>query len=186
MDDQTGARPGGGVSDRRWFSLRAGASNWLWLGVAVMVLDQWTKALIIDRFEEFDRVVLLPVLELMRLHNEGAAFSFLSNAGGWQRWMFIGLGVAVSAGILVWLRRLPAKGQALLAAGLSLILGGALGNVIDRVVFGYVIDFIRVHYEEHYFPAFNVADSAISVGAALIILDNLLELDRARAAKKKQ
>jgi signal peptidase II len=86
----------------------------------------------------------------------------------------------------VWLRRLPATGQALLAAGLSLILGGALGNVIDRVVFGYVIDFIRVHYEEHYFPAFNVADSAISVGAALIILDNLLELDRARAAKKKQ
>jgi signal peptidase II len=151
-----------------------------------MVLDQWTKALIIDRFDEFDRVVLLPVLDLMRLHNEGAAFSFLSDAGGWQRWMFIGLGVAVSAGILVWLRRLPAKGQSLLAAGLSLILGGALGNVIDRVVFGYVIDFIRVHYEEHYFPAFNVADSAISVGAALIILDNLLELDRARAAKKKQ
>jgi signal peptidase II len=100
--------------------------------------------------------------------------------------MFIGLGVAVSAGILVWLRRLPAKGQSLLAAGLSLILGGALGNVIDRVVFGHVIDFIRVHYEEHYFPAFNVADSAISVGAALIILDNLLELDRARAAKKKK
>ena len=83
----------------------------------------------------------------------------------------------------MWLRRLPAKGQALLAAGLSLILGGALGNVIDRVLLGYVIDFIRVHYEEHYFPAFNVADSAITIGAALIILDNLLELDRARAKK---
>jgi signal peptidase II len=94
--------------------------------------------------------------------------------------VFIGLGVAVSGGILIWLRRLPAKGQSLLAAGLSLILGGALGNVIDRVLFGYVIDFIRVHYEDYYFPAFNVADSAISVGAALIILDNLLELDRAR------
>jgi signal peptidase II len=168
---------------RRWFSLQAGASNWLWLGVAVMLLDQWTKALVVERFEEFDRVVLLPVLELMRLHNEGAAFSFLSGAGGWQRWVFIGLGVAVSAGILVWLRRLPAKGQWLLAAGLSLILGGALGNVIDRVLHGYVIDFIRVHWEEHYFPAFNVADTAISIGAALIILDNLLDLDRSRAKK---
>ena len=168
---------------RRWFSLQSGASNWLWLGAFVMVLDQWTKAWIVDRFDEFDQVVLLPVLEIMRLHNEGAAFSFLSSAGGWQRWVFIGLGVAVSAGILIWLRRLPAKGQSLLAAGLSLILGGALGNVIDRVLHGHVIDFIRVHWNEHYFPAFNVADSAISIGAALIILDNLLELDRARAKK---
>jgi signal peptidase II len=124
----------------------------------------------------------LPVLDIMRLHNEGAAFSFLSAAGGWQRWVFIGLGVVVSAGILIWLRRLP-KGQSLLAAGLSLILGGALGNVIDRVLLGHVIDFIRVHYEDHYFPAFNVADTAISIGAALIILDNLLELDRTRAKK---
>jgi signal peptidase II len=105
----------------------------------------------------------------------------LSDAGGWQRWVFIGLAVAVSGAILVWLRRLPAKGQALLASGLSLILGGALGNVIDRVLHGYVIDFIRVHYEEHYFPAFNVADSAISIGAALIVLDTLLDLDRKRA-----
>ena len=167
----------------RWFSLQAGASNWLWLGVSVMALDQWTKAWIVERFDEFDRVVLLPVLEIMRLHNEGAAFSFLSTAGGWQRWVFIGLGVAVSAGILAWLRRLPAKGQSLLAAGLSLIVGGALGNVIDRVLHGHVIDFIRVHWNDHYFPAFNVDDSAISVGAALIILDNLLELDRARAKK---
>jgi signal peptidase II len=168
---------------RRWFSLQSGASNWLWLGVAVMVLDQWTKAIVVERFDEFQQVVLLPVLDLMRLHNEGAAFSFLSGAGGWQRWVFIGLGVAVSTGILIWLRRLPAKGQSLLAAGLSLILGGALGNVIDRVLHGHVIDFIRVHWNDHYFPAFNVADSAISIGAALIILDNLLELDRARAKK---
>ena len=168
---------------RRWFSLQSGASNWLWLGVAVMVLDQWTKAIVVERFDEFQQVVLLPVLELMRLHTEGAAFSFLSGAGGWQRWVFIGLGVAVSTGILIWLRRLPAKGQSLLAAGLSLILGGALGNVIDRVLHGHVIDFIRVHWNDHYFPAFNVADSAISIGAALIILDNLLELDRTRAKK---
>jgi signal peptidase II len=172
------------MTERRWLSMNAGASNWLWLGVAVMALDQWTKWLIAERFDEFDEYVVLPVLDIMRLHNTGAAFSFLSDADGWQRWVFIGLGVAVSAGILVWLRRLPAKGQALLASGLSLILGGALGNVIDRVLHGHVIDFIRVHYQEHYFPAFNVADSAITIGAALIILDNLLELDRARAKKK--
>jgi signal peptidase II len=172
------------MTERRWLSMNAGASNWLWLGVAVMVLDQWTKWLILERFDEFEEYVVLPVLDIMRLHNTGAAFSFLSDADGWQRWVFIGLGVAVSAGILVWLRRLPAKGQALLASGLSLILGGALGNVIDRVLHGHVIDFIRVHYEEHYFPAFNVADSAITIGAVLIVLDNLLELDRARAKKK--
>jgi signal peptidase II len=172
------------MTNRRWFGLNAGASNWLWLGVTVIVLDQWTKWLVVQRFEEFERLVLFPVLELMRLHNEGAAFSFLSDAGGWQRWVFSGLAVAVSTGILIWLRRLPAKGQGLLAAGLSLILGGALGNVIDRVLHGHVIDFIRVHWEEHYFPAFNVADSAITVGAVLIVLDNLLELDRARAKKK--
>jgi signal peptidase II len=173
------------MSERRWFGLRAGASNWLWLSVIVMALDQWTKTLVTERFEEFERLVLLPFLEFMRLHNEGAAFSFLSNASGWQRWLFVALGVGVSAGILIWLRRLPAKGQALLAAGLSLILGGALGNVIDRVLWGHVIDFIRVHYEQHYFPAFNVADSAISVGAALVILDNLLELDRERGKRKR-
>lgn len=172
------------MTERRWFGLQAGASNWLWLAVGVIALDQWTKSLIVDRFEEFDRIVLLPVLEIMRLHNEGAAFSFLSTAGGWQRWLFVGLGVLVSGAILVWLRRLPPKGQGLLAAGLSLILGGALGNVIDRALLGHVIDFIRVHYAEHYFPAFNVADSAITIGAALVILDNLLELDRARAKKR--
>ena len=173
------------MTQRRWFSLNAGASNWLWLAVAVMVLDQWTKALIVDWLDEEGAWhVVLPMLELRRLHNEGAAFSFLSDAGGWQRWVFVGLGVAVSAGILVWLRRLPPKGQTLLAAGLCLILGGALGNVIDRVLLGYVIDFIRVHWGEHAFPAFNVADSAITIGAALIVLDNLLELDRVRGQKR--
>ncbi len=170
------------MTQRRWFALRAGASNWLWLAVVTMLLDQWTKYLVMDRLEEFERIVLLPMLEFMRLHNEGAAFSFLSDASGWQRWLFIGLGVLVSAGILVWVRRLPAKGQNLLAAGLSLILGGALGNVIDRVLWGHVVDFIRVHYEEHYFPAFNVADSAITVGAVLLIVEGFVNDEkRARA-----
>jgi signal peptidase II len=144
----------------------------------VIGLDQWTKRLIVLRFDEFDRLPLLPVLEFMRLHNEGAAFSFLDDAGGWQRWLFIGLGIGVSLLILFWLRQLPRRGQGLLAAGLALVLGGALGNVIDRVLHGYVIDFIRVFYGEWDFPAFNVADTAITIGAALLILENLLDWGR--------
>jgi signal peptidase II len=153
---------------------RFGALRWLVVTAIVIGLDQWTKLLIIENFAEFDSVVLLPVLEFMRLHNEGAAFSFLAGASGWQRWLFIVLGIGVSIGIAVWLYKLPARGQSLLAAALSLVMGGALGNVIDRVRFGYVVDFIRVHYEQWYFPAFNIADSAITVGAALLILDSLL------------
>lgn len=166
------------MSNRRWFGLDAGASNWLWLSMLVIGLDQWTKRLIVVRFDEFDRLPLLPVLEFMRLHNEGAAFSFLDDAGGWQRWLFIGLGIGVSLLILFWLRQLPRRGQGLLAAGLALVLGGALGNVIDRVLHGYVIDFIRVFYGEWDFPAFNVADTAITIGAALLILENLLDWGR--------
>lgn len=137
--------------------------------------------MIIARFEEFERLVLLPVLEFMRLHNEGAAFSFLDSASGWQRWFFIALGVSVSIGIVVWLRRLPGRGQLLLASGLALVLGGALGNVIDRVLYGHVIDFIRVHWQDAYFPAFNVADSAITIGAGLLIIETLLEWGREKA-----
>lgn len=173
------------MSARHWFGLSAGASNWLWLAVAVIALDQYTKFLILERFDEFEELVLLPVLDIMRLHNEGAAFSFLSDASGWQRWFFIALGLTVSVGILVWLRRLAPKGQHLLAAGLALVMGGALGNVIDRVLWGYVVDFIRVHYGDAYFPAFNVADSAITCGAALLILDNVLEYGRERDARKQ-
>jgi len=176
------------VTERRWFGLRAGASNWLWISLAVIALDQWTKYLITDNFELYGGFTLLPIVDVIRLHNEGAAFSFLAGASGWQRWMFTGLGVAVSAAILVWLRRVPSSGRNLLAAGLALVLGGALGNVIDRVLWGHVIDFIRVHYDpwRFDFPAFNVADSAITVGAALLILDNLLDLGRAaKKAKSK-
>ena len=153
---------------------RFGALRWLAVAAIVVGLDQWTKLLILSNFAEFDSIVLLPVLEFMRLHNEGAAFSFLAGASGWQRWLFIVLGIAVSIGITVWLYKLPSRGQSLLAAALSLVMGGAIGNVIDRARFGYVIDFIRVHYEQWYFPAFNVADSAITVGAGLLILDSLL------------
>ena len=166
------------VTNQSWFSRDAGASGWLWLALGIIIIDQWTKSLIVSNFDEFDSVTLLPVLDFMRLHNTGAAFSFLSDASGWQRWMFTGLGIVVSAGIFVWLRRLPARGQTLLAASLALIMGGALGNVIDRVLWGHVIDFIRVHYQQWYFPAFNVADSAITVGAALLILDSLIHRDQ--------
>ncbi len=152
-----------------------GASHWLWLTLLIVVADQWTKRLVTDHLEEFEAVVLLPVLDFMRLHNEGAAFSMLSDASGWQRWFFSVLAIGVSVGILIWLRRLPARGKSLLAAGLCLVMGGAIGNVIDRIRLGHVIDFIRVHYAEWYFPAFNVADSAITIGAGLLILDMILQ-----------
>jgi len=149
-----------------------GATRWLWLAAAVIVADQLSKWWVVNGFELYQRVELLSWLGLTRLHNTGAAFSFLADAGGWQRWFFIGLGVVVSGGVLVWLRSLPRSGQAILACGLALIVGGALGNVIDRVVYGYVVDFISVHYQrDWFFPAFNIADSAISVGAFFLILD---------------
>ena len=148
---------------------------WLWLTLFVVAADQWTKRLVVDNLNEFDSVVLLPVLEFMRLHNTGAAFSFLSDASGWQRWFFIALAICVSLGIFVWLWRLPARGKNLLAAGLCLVMGGALGNVIDRMLLGHVVDFVRVHYQAWYFPAFNLADSAITIGAGLLILDTFLQ-----------
>jgi signal peptidase II len=162
----------------RWLALNAGASNWLWLSLLVLAIDQWTKTLILDHMEEFQEHVLLPVLDIVRWHNEGAAWSLLENAGGWQRWFFITLGLCVSLGILYWLRRLPASGQGRVAAGVALIMGGALGNVIDRVRLGYVVDFIKVHYGDWVFPAFNAADSAITIGAALLILDSVIDYGR--------
>jgi len=152
-----------------------GASQWLWLSLLIIVADQASKWWIRTRFDLYERIEILPWLDITRLHNTGAAFSFLSDAGGWQRWMFIGLALVVTLFIMIWLRRLPRTGQTLLAIALALIVGGALGNVIDRAMLGYVVDFISVHRGTWYFPAFNVADSAISVGAALLILEALLD-----------
>lgn len=171
---------------RRWLGADAGPPNWLWLTLAVIALDQWTKHMILERFREFDVVTVLPVLDIVRLHNRGAAFSFLDDASGWQHWLFIGLGIGVSIGILIWLRRLPRRGHGLTAAGLALVMGGALGNVIDRVLWGYVVDFIHVHYGDWYFPAFNVADSSITIGAGLLILDSVLDGWRTRAGTRGQ
>jgi signal peptidase II len=153
-------------------------ASWLLLSTLVILADQASKAFIAGHYLEFEFTRILPVLDITCMHNVGAAFSFLASASGWQRWLFIGLAGVVSVGITFWLVRLPRGTHALLAAGLALVLGGALGNVIDRIRLGYVIDFIHFHWERAYFPAFNVADSAITVGAACLLLDALFEAKR--------
>ena len=153
---------------------RTHPAAWMWLSLAVIALDQVTKFLVSRFLELYERVEVLPVLDFTLLHNTGAAFSMLAGAGGWQRWFFIILGSAVSLMLVTWLWRSP-RGEKLLPLALALILGGALGNVVDRVLHGYVIDFIHAHWGSSYFPAFNVADSAITVGAALLIVDAFRE-----------
>ena len=153
---------------------RGRAGKWLILSAVVVLLDQITKSYITSHYGEFEFTTVLPVLDITRMHNVGAAFSFLAGASGWQRWLFIVLAIAVSVAIVVWLLRMPPS-KVLLSAGLSLVLGGAIGNVIDRIRLGHVIDFIHFHWDRAYFPAFNVADSAITVGAACLLLDALFE-----------
>lgn len=151
-----------------------GSLVYLWLAGAVVLLDQWTKALIQERLRLFQTVVLLPVLEITRVTNRGAAFSFLNDASGWQRWLFATLAIVVSVALMVWLRRIDRRSR-LLAGGVALILGGAVGNLIDRLRIGEVVDFITAHWGPHYFPSFNVADSAITIGAVLLLLDAATE-----------
>ena len=151
---------------------------WLLLSALVVLVDQLSKLYITSHFGEFEFTAVLPVLDITRMHNVGAAFSFLANASGWQRWVFIGLALSVSLAIVVWLVRMPRGTSAWLAGGLALVLGGALGNVIDRIRLGHVIDFIHFHWDRAYFPAFNVADSAITVGAACLLLDALFDSKR--------
>jgi signal peptidase II len=163
-------------------TLPAAASGWRWLplSVAVIVADRIVKLWIAHHFAPLERVHVLKVLDIILTYNTGAAFSFLADASGWQRWMFILLALGVSAGLIVWMRRLDARIHGLLACGLALIVGGALGNMIDRLATGRVVDFIHVHWGAHYFPAFNIADSAITIGAALLLLDAWGESRRAR------
>jgi len=149
--------------------------RWLWISLLVIVVDQLSKLWIERTMSLGDSFVVLPILDIVRAHNTGAAFSFLADAGGWQRWAFTLLAVGVSIALVFWMRKLALATQGLLAFGLTLILGGAIGNVIDRVEHGYVVDFVHAHWGPHYFPAFNVADAAISIGAVLVILDSLLE-----------
>lgn len=160
---------------RRQLMSGSNALPLLWLSLFVLVLDQATKLWIVAVFRLYERLPVVPVLEITRLHNTGAAFSFLAEAGGWQRWFFVGLATVASVGITAWLRQIDPRQQPLVAVGLAAILGGALGNVTDRLLHGHVVDFIHFHWGEHWFPAFNVADIAITTGAGLLILDAWLE-----------
>lgn len=146
--------------------------HWLWITLVVLVLDQWTKGWAEAALRMYQPVEVLPFFNLTLAYNEGAAFSFLAGAGGWQRWFFAGIALIASVVILVWLVR--GRDTRMVAAALALILGGALGNLWDRLALGHVVDFLDFHWAGYHFPAFNIADSAITVGAALIILDMLL------------
>ena len=161
-------------------SSSGGPSLWLWLGLAllVVVLDQLSKTLILGSFQLNDSRALTSWFNLVRVHNTGAAFSFLAGASGWQRWFFVGLGTVASAFIVWMLKKHP--GQKLFCFAVTMIMGGAIGNVVDRLLHGYVVDFIQVHYGGWYFPAFNLADSAITLGAICLILDELLRVRRGR------
>ena len=143
-----------------------------WLSGSVIALDQITKFLAETLLTFHQPVPVLPSFNLLLTYNTGAAFSFLADAGGWQRWFFLGLGLLVSIGLIVWLRRLKPT-ETRLATALALILGGAIGNLIDRAWLGQVIDCIQLYYQHWYWPAFNLADSAITVGAVLLVLDSL-------------
>jgi signal peptidase II len=161
-------------------AFKSGAGVWLWLGVALVIflLDQLTKIAVVGAFQLGESLPITSFFNLVRVHNAGAAFSFLADAGGWQRWFFTGLGT-VAALVMVYLLRTHA-GQTLFCLALSLLLGGAVGNVVDRVLYSHVIDFLDFYYGTWHFPAFNVADSAITMGACLLILDELLRVRRAR------
>ena len=159
---------------------RTGSGMWPWLAWAVFLMgaDQITKTLILNHYQLGDSTFITSFFNIVRAHNTGAAFSFLADAGGWQRWLFTGIGLAATIFIVWQLRAHP--GQKLFSFALSSILGGAVGNVVDRLMHGYVVDFLQVHYAGWYFPSFNLADSAITVGAACLILDELLRVRRER------
>ena len=145
--------------------------KWLALSLLAIVLDQGSKLIIDSSMQLYQSIPILPFFKITYVHNTGAAFSFLSEAGGWQRWFFAGLALGISIIIAVWLSRLQ-KHETLLAIALSLVLGGAVGNLIDRLAYGYVIDFLDVYYGVWHWPAFNIADSAITLGVALMLLES--------------
>jgi signal peptidase II len=158
--------------------IRNTTSYWVWLGLAALVLiaDQFTKVLIVSTYQLGEGFPVSSFFNIVRVHNEGAAFSFLATAGGWQRWFFTGLGVIATLGMVWMLKKHP--GQKLFGFAIACILGGAVGNVIDRVLYGYVVDFLDFYYAGIHFPAFNIADSGITVGAACLILDEVLRVRR--------
>jgi signal peptidase II len=151
---------------------------WLGLALILLIADQFTKVLILGYYQLGDATYVTSFFNVVRVHNSGAAFSFLANAGGWQRWFFTGIGIAATLFIL-WMLK-SHSGQRLFSFALACILGGAVGNVIDRMLHGYVVDFLDFHYGNWHFPAFNIADAAITVGAICLILDELLRVKRSK------
>jgi signal peptidase II len=149
-------------------------TRWLWLSALVIALDQGTKWMAEAALDPYLPVPLVPSLNLTLMYNEGAAFSFLAGAGGWQRWFFAGLATLVTIALGVWLHRLKAT-ERLTAIGIALVMGGAVGNLIDRILTGRVVDFIDVYYAGWHWPAFNLADSAISLGVVLLLVATLRE-----------
>lgn len=158
--------------------------GWLALSGAIVALDLATKAWVSNAFSEGDVVPVTAFFNLVLAHNTGAAFSFLAGAGGWQRWLFTGIAAVISVALVVMLRR--ATDNRLLSAAFALVLGGAVGNLYDRVTLGHVVDFIQLHAAGRYFPAFNVADSAITVGVVLLIADSLRPSNRAPAVAPQE
>ena len=156
----------------------SGLMPWLGLALLILIADQFTKVLILGYYKLGDATYVTSFFNVVRVHNSGAAFSFLANAGGWQRWFFTGIGISAAIFIIWMLKSHP--GQKLFSFALACILGGAIGNVIDRSLYGYVVDFLDFHYAGWHFPAFNIADSAISIGAVCLILDELLRVRRSR------
>ena len=163
---------------RRGAANGPGLPHWLALALLIVIADQFTKVLVLGSFTLGEGKVVTEFFNLVRVHNAGAAFSFLAGASGWQRWFFTGLGL-VAAAVIVWMLKQHA-GQRLFGFAMACILGGAIGNVIDRVLYGYVVDFLDFHWAGMHFPAFNVADSAITIGAIGLLLDELLRVRRAR------
>lgn len=161
----------------RWSNL-----GWLWLSAGVLLVDQLTKWAASHGLEYARPVSVLPSFNLTLLHNTGAAFSFLSDAGGWQRWFFVLISIAVSALIVVWIARLRV-GERWTGAGLALVLGGAIGNLVDRLSYGHVVDFIDLYWGESHWPAFNIADSAITVGVVILLITSLADA-RGRSEEK--
>ncbi len=171
MNDGRAAQIGSGSTIAR----EGSGLRWLPIAIAMIILDQLVKAWVVAELKPFEPHHILPVLDFTLMFNTGMAWSLLSDASGWQRWAFTALAALVSVTIVVWMGRLKARTQGLLACSLAFILGGAVGNMIDRIRIGHVVDFIFPHWNNHWFPAFNVADSSITIGAALLLLDALRE-----------